>query len=431
MSNLETLSEKDQFLIKNAEIGYRSAKELLAQWKAKEQSGELKKFALNPSTAGGLHLDCFYGDLVLSGRQTSAMGCHWKSRFQRKAASVSQGPATDVTLHSFIQKQFLRLAHWTHPDGLPAGFEFKTLQYKLKDREEYGVFPPEEPLSDISEIGKKYDWVVMESIVHDFFRNVPGPRMGPRMLSKMPKMASYVLVHQDYFSSFHAPVEGVAAECCFGYSFLPCPVRKGIFGYGPGEFKAAVKQFRFLLLNSGDIEIQMFFLVSPRSEKILSVSTDKRQHKRFPVKGHASVLLPSEEFSAEVLDIGAGGIRILNTVAVPIGTEIELRFTIEGYNTEIQAKGRVASCGGGVIGIQFPREPEGLNDLLLSLEGFDPVYSSVRLLDSLTLNLFNFKNRAHDKMDAFQLLVHAKVYQSLLDGLKDVWENQDWISALR
>jgi hypothetical protein len=98
-------------------------------------------------------------------------------------------------------------------------------------------------------------------------------------------------------------------------------------------FKAAVKQFRFILLDSGDIEIQMFFLVSPRSEKILN------------------------------------------------------------------------------------------------LGGFDPVYFSANLANILTLSAFNLRQRAHDKMDALQLELHARVYQSLLNGMRTYWENQNWRGA--
>jgi hypothetical protein len=342
MDNVGALSGQDRFLIENAVIGYQKAKDLLAWWKAKETAGALKKLTLNPPDRPELHVDYFYDALILEGKDVSAQGCFWKSRFQRnpnsspgptRPAPSSEGPAEPATtLQTFIQKQFTRRSHWTHPDGLPGGFEFKPLQYKLQGRDDYGV-SPEGPAPDLDEIGAKYDWVVFEAVVYDFFRNVPGLNLGPGMLKKMPKMSSYVLIHKDYYSSFHPPVAGTVAECCFGYSFLPTPVTKGIFGYGPGMFKAAVKQFRFILLDSGDIEIQMFFLVSPRSEKILN------------------------------------------------------------------------------------------------LGGFDPVYFSANLANILTLSAFNLRQRAHDKMDALQLELHARVYQSLLNGMRTYWENQNWRGA--
>ena len=326
MGNAGALTEKDRFLIENAAIGYQKAKDLLAWWKAKENGGALQKFTLNPPDRPELHIEYFYDALDLEGKPVSAMGCFWKSRFPRKSGPAA---ASGSTLQTFIQKQFMRRCEWTNPDQLPGGFKFVPLQYKLRGRDEYGV-SPEGPAPGLDEIGERYEWVIMEAVVHDFFRNVPGLHLGPGLLKKMPKMSSYVLVHQDYYSSFHPPVAGTAAECCFGYSFLPTPVTKGIFGYGPGMFKAAVKQFRFILLDSGDIEIQMFFLVSTRSEKILN------------------------------------------------------------------------------------------------LGGFDPVYFSVNLANILTLNLLNIRQRAHDKLDALQLEIHARVYQSLLNGMSAYWEDRDW-----
>jgi len=329
MGNVATLSDKDRFLIENAAVGYQKAKDLLAWWKAKETAGALKKSTLSRPDRPELHLEYFYDALSLEGKDVTAMGCFWKSRFPRKAGS----PATsDSTLKTFIQKQFMRRCHWIHPDTLPGGFEFKPVLYKAQGRDDYGMLA-EAP--DLDEIGEKYEWIVTEAIVYDFFRNIPGLNLGPGLLKKMPKMSSYVYLHKDYTTSFHPPVEGSVAECCFGYSFLPTPVSKSIFGYGPGMFKAAAKQFRFILLESGEIEIQMFFLVSTRSEKILN------------------------------------------------------------------------------------------------LGGFDPVYFSVNLANILTLNALDIRRRGHDKLDALQLELHARVYQSLLNGMSTYWENQTWTGTVR
>ena len=333
MSNLDTLSKHDQFLIKNAELGYEAAQNLLAWWKEKAAKGELRLFPLTQPGQPTLNMECFYDAIAHQQGETSVMGVSWKTRYGRKQSSP---PPPDPTLESFIRRGFLRACQWKNPDGLPGGFLFIPKQFKLREREEFGAFGRGEELADLREVGEKYDWLVVEAVVHDFFRYAPGPRMGPRLLRKMPRMASYVLVHPDYFSSFFPPVPGAVAESCFGYSFLPCPVHKSIFGYGPGEFKAAVKQFRFTLLETGEIEIQMCFFVSPRSEKILK----------------------------------------------------------------------------------------------LGKRGFDPVYSSVNVADALTLKALQIKRRAHDKLDSVQLAVHARIYQSLLEGLKHVWENQDWISGV-
>ncbi|MBI3895868.1 MAG: hypothetical protein HY313_08030 [Acidobacteria bacterium] len=328
MSVPNHLTDKSSFLASNAEIAYRDASLLLSWWKEKQANGTLKTFLAGVPDSPSLQVECFYDTFVLHGKQTALMGCVWKSQYPRNRSAEISLP---LTLESFIQTQFLDCCRWAHPDTLPGGFGFIPLQYKMRATGEYGVFTKKEPSLDLSQIGKDYEWVILEAVVHDFFRNMPRFNFGPKILSRLPKMASYVLVHRDYFSPLNPSLEGAKDECCFGYSFLPCPVVQSVFGYGPGQFTAAVKQFQFALLENGNIGIKMFFLVCPRSEKILS------------------------------------------------------------------------------------------------LRGFDPIYSSIHLLNALTFGVFNLKRRVHDRVDSFSLAMHAKIYQNLLDGMKEVWENQNWI----
>jgi len=301
-------------------------------WKKQRDAKTLKYFYQIMPKERDVKLECFYDTLRLSGQEKTVMACSWKSRFPCKQAAAAA--ADQLGMEAFLNKQFTPRAYWKNPDGLPGGFEFIPREYKRKDREEYGAFP-EGPAPDLDEIGKKYDWVVIEAVVNDFFRNIPGPPLGRWALSKMPRMASYVLVHPDYMRSFWDREPGAVAEFCFGYSFLPIAPSKTVFGYGPGTFYAAVKQFRWMLLENSDVEIQLIFLVSGRSEKILSL-----------------------------------------------------------------------------------------------WHGFDPVYFTVNVINALTLNLLGFKKLAHDKLDASQLSIHARIYQSLLEGMRSCWEEQNWAESL-
>ena len=330
MPDLPPLSTKDKDLIEAAGVAHSRASELLTWWKEHRDAKALKFFEQPMPRNQDVKLECFYDTLRLDGKPAGVMACSWKSRFPRKQAATSP-----LSMDAFLYKEFIRRTKWQNPDGLPGGFEFIPHQYKLKGREEYGVLPPGPP-PDLDEIGSKYDWVMMEAVVYDFFRNIPGPPLPKWLLTRMPRMASYVLVHPDYCCSFSDRVPGAVAESCFGYSFLPVAPSKTIFGYGPGTFAAAVKQFRWILHENSDVEIEMFFLVSGRSEKILSL-----------------------------------------------------------------------------------------------WGGFDPVYFSVNLVNALTLSLLGFKQRAHDKLDAAQLSVHARIYQSLLEGMRSCWEEQNWAEAFR
>lgn len=319
---------QEHFLIEQAEIALRNGAPLFSWWKAKESSGSLRKFPLFPGNPYPEILG-FYDALELDGRTTSVMGCLQRTRFPRKQASSSETADAFATL---IKSSFLQLCKWSRPEGLPGGFGYTALHYKLKDSGDYGVFPRSSPPTwvDLAEVGSRYDWILLQVDIYDFVRGLPGFHKYAKTLSRFFKEAAYVALSSDYSYSVTALPEGAVAECCFGYSFLPCLVEPNFFGFGPGRFGAAIKQFRFILLNSGQLEIQLAFIVAPRSQKVLY------------------------------------------------------------------------------------------------LWGFDPVYSSIHLLNALTFNLFGLKQRAHDRLDALMLGLHGRVHQNLLEDMREIWENQSW-----
>lgn len=318
------LSEKDQWLIQNGEIGYQKAAGLVDWWRAKKAAGQLATRTLDLPRNKSISITRFFDAMPTEdGKTVTAMGCSWKSRFSLREAEGEPEP-----MHRSIGRHFFRRALWKNSDGLPGGFHFIPLNYRSLNGDGDGSFAPGAPV-ELGDLGSKYEWLILNAVVNDFFRNSPGPPMPTFMLKKMPVMASYILMHKEYLTPFDpAPADAIADYTC-GYSFLPVPVTKNIFGYGPGKFKAAFKQFRWTLLPNSEVEIEMLFLAAPRSEK------------------------------------------------------------------------------------------------LLDLGGFDPVYGIIDLLNKLTLNR-GFGKWAHGKLDDFQLQVHARVYQSLLEGMKDSWTKRNW-----
>jgi len=100
-----------------------------------------------------------------------------------------------------------------------------------------------------------------------------------------------------------------------------------------------------------------------------SVTTERRQHRRFLIEGKAIARTSSGQFRGEVVDIGAKGILLLSrTASVVIGEPIEVRFAIAGWPVEIQAAGRVARTDSNAIGIAFAETPAELEEALLWLE---------------------------------------------------------------
>ena len=100
-----------------------------------------------------------------------------------------------------------------------------------------------------------------------------------------------------------------------------------------------------------------------------SVTTDRRQHRRYLIEGKAIVRTSSGQFSGEVVDVGNGGVLLLSrTASVTVGEPIEVRFAIAGWPVEIQAAGRVARTDSNAVGIAFAETPAELEEALLWLE---------------------------------------------------------------
>jgi hypothetical protein len=102
-----------------------------------------------------------------------------------------------------------------------------------------------------------------------------------------------------------------------------------------------------------------------------SSGEERRQLKRFFIKGLLRLQPAGGVFSqelCEVINVSGGGVLILTKTAPVAGSNVEVRFTIQGYNGEIQAKARVVRSDPNLAAIEFTDEPEGLEDLVNWLE---------------------------------------------------------------
>jgi hypothetical protein len=102
---------------------------------------------------------------------------------------------------------------------------------------------------------------------------------------------------------------------------------------------------------------------------VYSGTEDRREGRRYLVVGKGTVTsLSGQEFSAELVNIGPGGMLAFCDGAPPLGEQVNLRFTIEGYPLEVQLVGRVVHTAVGLLGVAFLEEPEALDEVLLWLE---------------------------------------------------------------
>ncbi len=100
-----------------------------------------------------------------------------------------------------------------------------------------------------------------------------------------------------------------------------------------------------------------------------SVTTERRQYRRYVVEGKAVISTSSGQYAAELVDVGKGGVLLLTQKdAVTVGEPVEVRFTIADYPVEVLASGRVARTDTHAIGIVFAEVPAELDEAVLWLE---------------------------------------------------------------
>ena len=252
-------------LIQNTNAALVLGQELMDWW-----ANNATRLKTVPLAAKGDHLvemKAFFDTMPSAAGETSVMGCLQTARFKLDAAA----PGEAVALQD-LKSDYAPRACWFHPDGRPAGFGYDAILYKDKASGTVEAFQDGKSSAalDFSTVGTAHEWLLLRVDIHDFLLATP---MKPfaKLMGKFIKESAYVVSHEMYARPVGNPRPGTVAECLFGYSFLPCAAVNGPFGFGPGHFKSAIKQFRFSLLESGDLEVTLSFIVSPRSEKVLNL----------------------------------------------------------------------------------------------------------------------------------------------------------------
>jgi len=214
-----------------------------------------------------VEMNGFLGELrrPLDG-QSSVMGCLQTSRFP-----VVEPPAAAASIERALEARYATEARQTHPSGRAGGFGYDAIlacdRHGAVSRVEDGTSP--EAL-DFSRVGVDLEWSMLRVDIHDFLAVTPLDPMIDIMAPRMP-VAAYVVLHEDFGAPIEPSPSGTLAECRFGYAFLPCACEPSPLGFGPGRFGAGFKQFRFSLLQSGELEIRLSFVVAPRSRRVLNL----------------------------------------------------------------------------------------------------------------------------------------------------------------
>jgi hypothetical protein len=72
---------------------------------------------------------------------------------------------------------------------------------------------------------------------------------------------SYLVVHREFINDKENPYPTALGDYGIGYSFIKSPGRS-VFGYGPGEFEAAIELINFRVYKTGYVSVRMIFVAN-------------------------------------------------------------------------------------------------------------------------------------------------------------------------
>ncbi len=231
----------------------------------------------------------FFGEATVGGKLTPVMGNVQEMFYdQTRIPAILNREAAGwlgAQLRQFVMKYFMRVSSFREPEtyvdastqtpppalGLLSwcpkewdtrgGFGFTQLFNKPIGSD--GVYPflscDRHAIVDQRDIGKLYEWIVLKVRIFDFaFRTRPFGASGPELVFDLNE-ESYLVVHEDFINFEERPIPGVLGEYGVGYAFVKSPTQ-GFFGYGPGEFDAAIELINFRIYETGYISVRMVFI---------------------------------------------------------------------------------------------------------------------------------------------------------------------------
>ena len=394
-----TLTKDDQVILDSVERYLADGLDLKRWWDATEPSNrfdqrfELTRTLNRPSESYG-----FFGQARLENKTVPIMGnvqdtfydqpkvtpqtekenAAWLKQQLREFAlhyfmrvsSFRQPEVATSDSHSASPSWLTSLSMCPKPNPLREGFGFSQLYYKTMNGE-IGKFSDQSAIIDVREIGTEYEWIVLKVKILNFtFKTKPLGEDGPEVTFDLDE-ESYLVMSSDLVLDQDAPAPGVAGRYGVGYAFIKSP-KSNFLAYGPGQFDAAIELIEFHISESGQITSHMVFVVN-RPDKITNVSLD-------PVDW---------------------SLRAANLLSM------------------------------GMVSALLKPVRDALEKLPLRFGNFDPVYSSIALLNTITSGQAAEKLCiSKETLDRSFLLQHFKQHYETIVGSLLTWRQiQNWLDS--
>jgi hypothetical protein len=241
----------------------------------------------------------FFAQAPVNNKMVPIMGSVQGMLYDRIKAPTQMAQAetewTQQQLREFALRYFMRVASFRRPETivcaegagamsplsriswcdtpqiLREGFGFSQLYYKTVNGE-IGKFSNNSAIVDMRDIGAKYEWIVLKVRIFNFqVPTRPFGDTGPELMFNLDE-ESYVVISRDFVLDRNRPAPGILGEYGIGYAFLKSP-GSGLLAFGPGKFAMAIQLIQFQILESGDINVNMVFVVN-RPEQIANVPVE-------------------------------------------------------------------------------------------------------------------------------------------------------------
>jgi hypothetical protein len=391
------LTDADRAIVDRAEQALADGLELKRWWdRVDEMNGYAERFEFirqfhKPARSFG-----FFDVAPVGGKELLVMGSVDEALYDQP----KQSPAERVRdeFREFVLHYFMRVSSFEQPEaradgvkrGAPpwpfqfvdlctresdvrGGFGFQQLYYKSRATGDVGRFSSEAEqyrIVDLREVGSTYEWLILKVRIFSFDLSAQPLGTGTPALVVTLDEQSYLIVSREFIRDERDPAPGVLAEYGLGYAFIKDPSDQGRLAYGPGHFDLAFQLINFRVLTSGAIWSRLVF-VANRPDRILNLSLD-------PVT-----------WSATFADLVAPG----------------------------------------VTGRLMPRDLRAGRPGLFRGAGFDPVLSSVRLLNWITGGLAASElcvTKA--ELERRFLVQHFMQHYQTMEGALVTWRRiPDWL----
>jgi hypothetical protein len=279
-------------VLASAETYLRRGIDLKRWWdQAYRTNGFARKFPLTVSTDRPDASFGFFDTALVEGREMPIMG-----NFQSLLYDRPKSPFTDrakaaqwmrdqirqfalryfMRVSSFLQpEEFIppggaRVPTWLRPlswcpeeNPLRIGFGFQQLYYKGAGDGRVRAFPETESTAivDLRRIGPEFEWILPYVTIFNFnFTAQPFGPQTPSVVVPLPE-GSYLVMSRDFVVHEEEPAPDLLGRYGFGYAFIKNP-EPTLFGFGPGEFDAAIEIIQFSVHKDGSIRSEAIFVVN-------------------------------------------------------------------------------------------------------------------------------------------------------------------------